>query len=279
MVKITDCARLPLTQIKGSMQQRFAKSEEYCDKLFQNIIDDFECGDDVHVIKIKDSFNKVLNKYINIVFEKTNAGESPSAGTISLHGDNRICGYSLTLPMDNKNTISLFSTTSLMHEVRHIFDYLTNPKILTRQVGYKKSVPETILFKTVLTADKDFNKKELTSWLDHCFGPKDIYNRINFLQSCRHYFLTEKNAYGRELYYLQKFITEKKHLDFSLLLHPKNEFSHEINRFNDFLNRFNIDGKIEALNEELAKAIKTVRDDHKAQLELQAKLLAEGELD
>ena len=44
--------------------------------------------------KIKDSFNKVLNKYINIVFEKTGAGETPSAGTISLQGDNRICGYS-----------------------------------------------------------------------------------------------------------------------------------------------------------------------------------------
>ena len=61
------------------------------------------------------------------------------------------------------------------------------------------------------------------------------------------------------MYYLQKFITEKKHIDFSLLLDPKNEFSHEINRFNDFLNKFNIDGKIEALNEELAKAIKDAR--------------------
>lgn len=259
MIKISKGARLPLAQIKGTMSERFTKSEMLADKFFNNVLAECNESDEIHIIELKNVFNNTLGRHVNLVFNNVKSGETPSAGTITLKGSDEICGYSLALPMNDDNKVSLFGVTSLMHEVRHIFDYLTAPKVLSRQLGHEKSFPENVLFNTVLAADKDFKPQTLTSRLEHCFSPNDVFRKINFLQSCRHYFKTEKNAYGKEVYYLQRFITEKKHIDFSLLMNPRSEFSSEIKRFNEFLTKFNIDGKIEALNTELAKALKDAR--------------------
>lgn len=260
MIKMSQSSRLPLAQIKGSMSQRFAKSEVLADKFFNTILSDYKDQDKIHVIELKNVFNKTLGRHVNIVFNKLPAGETSSAGIISLKGESEVCGYSLTLPMSKDNKVSLFSVSSLMHEVRHVFDYLTAPKVLTRQLAHERTIPETVLFNTVLAAEKDFNAQKLTSWLEHCFSPEDIFRKINFLQSCRHNFMTEKNAYEKEIYYLQKFITDKKGIDFNSLMTPRCEFATEINRFNEFLTKFNIDGKLEALNNELAKALKEARE-------------------
>lgn len=259
MVKIFKTARLPFNEIKGTMAQRFAKSDELCERFFQNLIDDFKVSDEVHVVELKHYVNQTLGKHVDISFLKHKEGETSFSAAVT-NRKHEVLGYSINLPLNDKNKISLINVSSLMHEIRHVFDYLVAPKVITRQVAHSKSIPENILFKTVLENDKQFNPKELTSWLEHCFTPKEIFKKIDFLQACRSHFFTEKNAYGKELYYLEKYLKDVKNIDVEKLKNSRCEIVLVFNRYKDFLAKYNVDGKIEALNNELSKALNEARE-------------------
>ena len=164
MVKILKTARLPFNQIKGTMAQRFAKSDELSEKFFRKLLDDYKGSDNIHIVELKHYINQTLGKHVDISFYKHKSYETSYSAAITEPKNKNILGYSINLPLDDKNKISLINVSSLMHEVRHVFDYLVAPKVIARQVGYEKTIPENILFKTVLETDNRFKPQALTSW-------------------------------------------------------------------------------------------------------------------
>ncbi len=220
MIKIrtkTKNTSLPLSQIKGSTKQRNKMAANMSRQFYTKLLSVSD-GKSCSIENFCKNLNKLLNNKINFkIFKQENSKykgniqhnilglKYGSDSSINLLID----GYKIFLPLD-KNEHNITNIFTAIHEVRHLFDHVFNPKTnqhrlqnLYNKIDFEtKKDNLTDMFLNYLDNPvkmKTFKKlvREKTDAL-----PADI--TIDALQSIRNHLKTEINAYGDEIKCMSK---------------------------------------------------------------------------
>ena len=193
---------LPLKVTQGSVKEREAKSDEYFNHFLNEFISQKECNTNTYINSIHKALgNKKIKCYVNNS-ESTITGSLKNIVMGDINDKNAYYyGYEIQLGQDSKGNILNKSTA--IHEARHLFDRLFNPKYsVLRADARANSVEELSSFivdtQTFFHNKKSFNKtlNELTKNL-----PDDV--AINTLQLSRYNLKSERNAYKSELRFVK----------------------------------------------------------------------------
>lgn len=204
---ITKTAKLPLSVIKGTVKQRDAMAENFFFDFCRNISLNIGNKDRLSISVIKDCFQNTLPSKICMQFSSIgknfNNKEALYDGFTGymVRGKNRkVVGYNIFLPLDkSKKSLELKHLDILFHEIRHVYDFITNPKTLVRAFFVPKKLQyfydDKIYPKGAIKLDK------LEQRLFNQIKRFPYYKRIDFLQGVRSSLQSEINAFNAEQIY------------------------------------------------------------------------------
>lgn len=224
---ISSKAKFPLSYIKGSEIQRFEKAKNLTNQVFYNMKNN--CGQNWNTKQLNEAIKKYTDRFdINIIIENENNSNyfGSIEEIISVHSYKnsfeyimrnfgkmnipilnepftlaRIDGYKLYIRTNNEKIENKYA---VIHEVRHLFDHLCNPKIiglLRRNIMVAAPKEQSKAYNDIYEMFLDYKKYPN-------FEPKEIlkkldiipnYKKINILQGIRNTIKTEVNAYSQEL--------------------------------------------------------------------------------
>lgn len=206
-------ARLPFNLVKGSVKERELAAESCWNKF----VDEFVKVNEPNINDYRKCINKALepNKVSYKVLQETNSDFYGSAAMdikIEQLSVNKFfinyTKHKIGLPIDKDGKILVKSTA--VHEARHLFDNLYQPKTTLLRIHHISNTPEydaytDNLWDTIVgTVRDDFNREEFQTEVDEILSalPRDI--AIEALQNCRYAIQSEKRAYYSEILYLIK---------------------------------------------------------------------------
>ena len=224
---ISSKAKFPLSYIKGSEIQRFEKAKNLTNQVFYNMKNN--CGQNWNTKQLNEAIKKYTDRFdINIIIENENNSNyfGSIEEIISVHSYKnsfeyimrnfgkmnipilnepftlaRIDGYKLYIRTNNEKIENKYA---VIHEVRHLFDHLCNPKIiglLRRNIMVAAPKEQSKAYNDIYEMFLDYKKypnfepKEILKKLDIIKKNK----KINILQGIRNTIKTEVNAYSQEL--------------------------------------------------------------------------------
>ncbi|MCR5266341.1 MAG: hypothetical protein K6E29_07085 [Cyanobacteria bacterium RUI128] len=260
--------------VKGTTEQRRILSQQYSDEL-REYLEQNSYGPSCLVEAYKDGINSVLrgNKInVNILpLEQKGANGSivkdlkitqrtlNSEKIVIENADSAIAGYNIYLPLTNDNKIITDKYVAL-HEARHLFDYICNPKTISmRSYNFMFEEEKSNSFFRIyddftktykpLQSDSHFAENirtELSNFTDE--------EAINVLQASRNVITSEMNAYKDQINYLKK-----------------NPFRNAPSLFGcyDFVYNMRYSKKYQLANELLAEKLKTAREELRSKTTLQ----------
>lgn len=209
--KIMPNAKLPLDYVKNTFDKRNKIAKQKSIEFYKNITN--ECKDGIYSIsRIRKCIDNLFapNKInYTIKSEEREQFSGSIANILSVDKEKQILQYdgiALFLPL-KKNKTEVENKYTLFHEVRHMIDYLYNPKVKMHRInnlinneGYSNATDyinkffmEEISSKTNM---KKF-RKEASDLID--ILPRDI--AIETLQKIRSHLITEINAYSDEIHF------------------------------------------------------------------------------
>lgn len=209
--KIMPHAKLPLGYVKNTFDKRNKIAKQKSIEFYKNITN--ECKDGVYSIsRIRKCIDNLfapnkINYTINS--EEREQFSGSIANILSVDKEKQILQYdgiALFLPL-KKNKTEVENKYTLFHEVRHMIDYLYNPKVKMHRINnlinneeysnatdyINKFFMEEISSKTNM---KEF-RKEASALID--ILPRDV--AIETLQKIRSHLITEINAYSDEIHF------------------------------------------------------------------------------
>lgn len=206
LYELSKTARLPLQYVKGSPSQRAQLS----DKLFNDFCDNISFAiksDTLSINEIKDCFSQTLPSKIGFqisdigkIFYNENFGVDGFTGYMIRGKNRKISGFNIFLPLDKeKKNFHIGHLDILFHEMKHVYDYLTNPKTLGRgfYVPHKLQdfYDDKIYPRDAVSLDK------LGVRINNKIKRLPYYKRLDFLQDCRASLESEINAFSAEKVY------------------------------------------------------------------------------
>lgn len=209
--RISPKAALPFNFVKGSFEQRNHKAQQY----WNTFVNEYKRIKKPNIEDYRMCINDTLapNRVRYKVMKETNEDNWGSVGMGIRVEQNALNRYiinhrihKIRLPIDDDGVIQRELTA--VHEARHFFDHLFNPKISlirVRQLTNKKEYNNDVndLRDVILgTFFDEINKKGVKKKFEKILAklPNDV--AIEALQSIRYSLLTEKNAYLAEVKYL-----------------------------------------------------------------------------
>lgn len=262
--KVTDFVRLPLSVSRGTEAQRYQKAQEYSDKLarkLDEISGSKSCKSADFILALK---SVIAPHKIN--FSLKNKVEKGTRGTIerevdydknyNLLGnciiektDADVVGYNINLELKKKDTV-IKDKANALHEARHMFDYMCNPKsILFR--SFKFVGDDTRLNNYKNTYDLLVNKcsndsmSTIKKQLKENLSQMSNSDGIDTLQSIRRGIRTELNAYNDGQKYMKK--------------HPL-KYGIDIVSYWDYMKTMKYNKKLEYVNKLLAEKLQAERN-------------------
>lgn len=260
--KIMPNAKLPLEYVKNTFDKRNKIAKQKSIEFYKNITN--ECKDGVYSIsRIRKCIDNLFapNKInYTIKSEEREQFSGSIANILSVDKEKQILQYdgiALFLPL-KKNKTEVENKYTLFHEVRHMIDYLYNPKVKMHRInnlinneGYSNATDyinkffmEEISSKTNM---KEF-RKEASDLID--ILPRDI--AIETLQA---HLITEINAYSDEIRYRFKDI---KNID---------DFIDALNLKLSYKLNFKFEDKLKFANKKLNALLKEERVSLKKQFD------------
>lgn len=256
--RILPNAQLPLKFVQNTFEKR-NKMAELKSREFYNEVTN-QCKDEVYSIpKIRKCIDKLFapNKINYRIIPEDKKDFSGSIGLIvSTDKTKQILQYdgiALHLPLKNGNT-EINNKYTLFHEIRHMIDYIYNPKVkmarISKLIGNEEYAKYTDYLKKYFM---DFitiktNMNQFKKHASDVIGilPRDV--AIDSLQKIRGHLITEINAYKDEIHYRFKDIKSIKQLNdgFKLKIFYKK--------------RFKFEEKLEFVNNKLKELIKAERE-------------------
>ena len=221
---VADSARLPLLRCRGTVQARQELASQYTKKFIEELdknckrnscsVDNFTnaLNNTLGENKINFSVEKLTNPHSAGAIERDFTSHTNMTNICGLNftdTESAVTGYVFYFPLKNKNTVIKNKCTAI-HEVRHFFDYICNPKTInmrsnkllyeTKRLNEFNNIYHSFLneYPSILPS-KIFNmlmKKKINRM------PKE--DAIDVLQTIRNALKTELNAYGEELNYCKK---------------------------------------------------------------------------
>lgn len=263
--KIMPHAKLPLEYVKNTFDKRNKIAKQKSIEFYKNITN--ECKDGVYSIsRIRKCIDNLFapNKInYTIKSEERERFSGSIANILSVDKERQILQYdgiALFLPL-KKNKTEVENKYTLFHEVRHMIDYLYNPKVKMHRInnlinneGYSNATDyinkffmEEISSKTNM---KEF-RKEASDLID--ILPRDI--AIETLQKIRSHLITEINAYSDEIHFRFKGI---KNID---------DFIDALNLKLSYKLNFKFEDKLKFANKKLNALLKEERASLKKQFD------------
>lgn len=268
--KIEPEAKLPLAMIKGSPAQRNKLAKSYTAQLvegLEKVSDKKQCkvsdfigliNEIIHPAKININVKEVGKQWGFGTYKGGSIGPDVTyennikqIGNVVIESTHKnINGYEINLPLSKDKTIIKDKFTAL-HEARHLFDYICNPKTIdskTLQVLDDEKKVEAFL-----GVHKEFVRDmNLLGGLRERAAEKlnqlSDNEAIDCLQYTRRTLKTEINAYSDALNYMRKY--------------PVRNFF-MINGNNEFMLTHNYPKRLKLANEMLAERIKQAREHNK----------------
>lgn len=215
--RITGQARLPLSRIKGSVNSRNRKASQEC-RRFQKEFEKYCSGPVCKVNDFKKCLDNILapHKINYIVEQEENEAFKGSLGTIiklSADKEGNIIinntGYKFLLPLDEEKEIILNKYTA-MHETRHFFDRLYNPKQNILRCNNMindhqyDNVAEEIRNVNFNNLDNPIKMSDFKTKTDKLLKRLPANIAIDVLQSVKYGLQSEMNAYKDEIKYMLK---------------------------------------------------------------------------
>ena len=219
-IVLTDSARLPLKVCRGGEIKRKKLAETYSKILFNELRAYKETS--CQVKAFKEALDKIIGKY-NIKYEIKNINNSKYKDAIAAlskitnlkitpettHPTTLfIEGFDFYLPIHNNN---ITNKSSALHEARHFFDHICNPKTTTLHacklndpVLSEKKYKIHNLFLNTFNPNLDMGILAETTIMHLQDIPDKVV--IDTLQEVRHSLKSEINAYTDEI----KFLTKSK---------------------------------------------------------------------
>lgn len=256
-VKISPELRLPIKCTKGSEAECFALAEKLTDDLFQNI-KDLYTKDNTAVSKevIEEKIQDILPVPLNIKIRELTALKSKEhccLGTMyisSQDNDNNeflVNEAGVEMPLTEDGRVYYDNIWILMHEFRHVMDYILCPKIIMKSHAANRANLAnnafTVFNAKVLQSDNKFNIKNRISCylkLKKLLQNQSQDAKIDILQHIRNLIKSEINAYSHMLEYQfiindnvgaeQNLKTDKQRLS-------ELDFEHKLKFFNRILYR------------------------------------------
>lgn len=227
---VSRTAKLPLAVIRGSEEFRYKKAQEFSDRLLKDLdkvsygkccsVEDFNniITKILYPNKIKlsiknkkrvyDSFSAVAVGSLTTI-AKYNRHSTMIGQTRTDYYDSQISEYEMYLPLDRAGEVILDKYVAL-HESRHLFDKICNPKTLVeRNLGINLVDSKSESFDSAYRCLADTCRIpvleyfiKLRAW--HHLSKLSDEEYINCLQYIRRSLKTEMNAYNDGLSYLKK---------------------------------------------------------------------------
>lgn len=262
-------ARLPFEYVKGTENERFAKSAQYTNALFQELKAILTVTEtDEYVRKtttvstdiIMEKINEILPKPVNItIYKLTEDNLHPKVkgyASPSFTIENKtiyIDGYKIEVPVNNNNKFEFGNCWILLHEFTHIMDYILNPKRTSSMyANIKEIIPKKLYTTHLYNNQKEFNtinKILLNFELNRYLYKLPDKQRVDVLQWIRLALKTEKNAYSNTYKY-------QAQLDKQLGLNRYIATDEEV------LSEYDFDQKLEFINNKLRKTLIKIRKKH-----------------
>lgn len=218
--EISKNAKLPFAVCRGSEVIRYNKAKKCSDKL-KYAIEKRCVGDEISVKDYKNSIDSILLKHkINYKIipslsgsygthssniERADQINRTSDNTVRTYTNIKVTGHKIALKMNETNDVIKDKYVAL-HEARHLFDSIFNPKTLNiRYKNYKKDFHAIDVRTDVynLFEEHSYNKA-FKSKVKLELSSVDDFQAIDILQIIRAAMKSEKNAYNDELKYLLK---------------------------------------------------------------------------
>lgn len=222
---VSRTAKLPLAVIRGSEEFRYKKAQEFSDRLLKDL-DKVSYGKCCSVEDFNNIITKILYPNKIKLSIKNNSFSSVAVGTLTPiaiydrhstmigqtrtdYYDSQISKYEIDLPLDRAEETILDKYVAL-HESRHLFDKICNPKTLVeRDLGIDLVDSKKESFDSAYKCLVDTYRIPI---LEYFIKLKAQYHLsklsdeecINCLQCIRGCLKTEMNAYSDELAYLKK---------------------------------------------------------------------------
>lgn len=206
MYDLSKTSRLPLQYAKGTVKQRSQLAEKLFKEFCTNIESEIKDGA-ISVSGIKDSFNKTVPSKIGIqisdigksFYEET--GEYEGLTGFMIRGKNRkVSGFNIFIPLNkDKTNFHISNLDILLHEIRHVYDFITQPKTLSRGFFVPKKLQH---FYDEKIYPCYINTNKLETRIYNKLKRLPYYKKIDFLQDCRGALKSEINACDAEKVYL-----------------------------------------------------------------------------
>lgn len=259
--KIMPNARLPLSFIKNTFTKRNEIAKQKSHEFYKEVKN--ECKDGIYSIpRIRKCIDKIFAPH-KINYTINNEEQAQLSGSIanilSVDKSNQTLQYdgiALFLPL-KKNNAEIENKYTLFHEVRHMIDYVFNPKVkmhrLNKLVENEKYTNVTDYIKKYFM-DNIYTKTNMRKFREEAnelidILPKDV--AIESLQKLRGHLITEINAYSDEIRFRFKDI---KNL---------NDLRNSLNLKRYYKQNFKFEEKLEFANEKLKTLLQQERADLK----------------
>lgn len=211
MYELTRTAKLPISAIRGSGRQREILSDQYFKDFCRRISVKLN-SDSISTDEIKNAFIQTIPHKIGIQFR--NIGKKywdsnyayEGTTTSMIRGKNKkVSGYVVMLPLDDSNKcLKLENLNILLHEMKHIYNYITNPKMLNAGLYTPQKLID--FYDEKIYPRNEIKLEKLAERTTNAIKRRPYYTQVDFLQYCRYELKNEISAFNAEKYYneLQK---------------------------------------------------------------------------
>src|SRR5574344_1213254 len=222
MIKISPDTKFSYNLIKGSVSSR----KKYASNLNQQVFDSLELsmkGNSSQVSDLENTICEVLPEDKNIKILK-NANKNVDGASAYLYDSSEnIIGQTLEIPT-KKGKFGTKVLVTVMHELTHILDSLSNPKyisracLMTKQGKYNNSFYRW--YDGVLYAEEkyktDNDKKKCLKIVkdktEKFLKGKSPEEKLNYIQDARYTLETERNAHNEQLKYAKILNSQHKEI-------------------------------------------------------------------
>ena len=199
---MTNFVRLPYKLAKGSDVERFNRAGKCNKQVFDAVKNKVENGS-VKLDTLRDAFESKLHRMITCIISKEERG-GVAGGTTLLQSrfNQELSGYEVFLPIQKDETLNIQDIHVAMHEFRHVFDMINNPKINQRKIIMGR-LPEASLkinymdsiYNNKIYTRKKFDKFAIFDAIEMMLAPFSKDEQVSVLQLIRYRLKLEHNAY------------------------------------------------------------------------------------
>ncbi len=268
--KLSPTVKIPYSKIRGSFETRQDNATKMVDKLYKELLPQFNNHGHLTMETLHNTVSKVLNKDIKVSIRKNNDNIIDGGNDI-LYSEFTGKISKTTIDINTiKNKINRESLNTILHEFQHVVDGLFHPQYLSRnqkmandRLYTKKydNLYEDLIYSRDFPdgrKDKKYILNRLRHKIEHFFRgmPADV--KMNYIQDAKYCLLSEKYAYSTQRKYAK--IAKKKHFPFN---------AYELDNENK---NFMFDEKIKLLKDMGFEIIKKERSEHARRLKESKKL-------